>query len=806
MAIKWKIQLQPRKNNWIVVSLLTVCIHLLAGISKEGKAQPSIIPYPAKVTLGKTVLSLPAEIPVYYNSASFNATYLANELTKRYQSHCTTKEIAPNTNDLKSLSKQFAIILYKSKDFKVAASNLIIQKEAYDIRTTKKGIFIISKEDAGLFYGIQTLLQLISSESGAGDPRYPVALINDYPNYVWRGMHLDCSRHFFTKDSILKYIDMLARYKMNVFHWHLTDDQGWRIEIKKYPLLTQIGSKRKETIVDKNFNPYLGDHQPYEGYYTQEEIKEVVAYAKNRNVTIVPEIEMPGHALAALAAYPQFSCTGGPFDVLTKWGVSEDVFCPKEATFVFIKDVLTEVMNLFPGTFIHIGGDEVPKTRWKSCANCQQLIKDKHLKDEHELQSYFITRIDSFLTANGRNTIGWDEILEGGLAPHAAVMSWRGTEGGIAAARQKHQVVMCPGSHCYFDHYQGNRKTEPLAIGGYTTVQKVYLYEPTPDSLKDSEKEYVLGAQGNVWTEYIPDFKQVSYMAMPRLAALSEVLWTPKVARKYSLFQDRLVRQLPELSKMGITYSKALYDINSELTAAKNHKGVELTLTAPFANGEIYYTLNDSEPTLQSLKYVSSLIISNKQTIKAAYFDKGKKVGNTWSQSFYPSLSTGKKVALSNPPSSSYNQGGSLTLVDGIVGQRPWYGKEWLGWSGKDCNVTIDLDSVQALSAVFVSTLKDEASWIYLPSAITVLVSDDNIKYTQVMRFEAKEIEQFNGTVPIYMSGFFGRYVQIKIQNKGIIAEGKPGAGEPAWLFVDELIVQGPELVAPHQKHDGHKH
>jgi len=241
MAIKWKIQLQPRKNNWIVVSLLTVCIHFLAGISKESKAQPSIIPYPAKVTIGKTVLSLPAEIPVYYNSASFNATYLANELTKRYQSHCTTKEIAPNTNDLKSLSKQFAIILYKSKDFKVAASNLIIQKEAYDIRTTKKGIFIISKEDAGLFYGIQTLLQLISSESGAGDPLYPVALINDYPNYVWRGMHLDCSRHFFTKDSILKYIDMLARYKMNVFHWHLTDDQGWRIEIKKYPLLTQIG-------------------------------------------------------------------------------------------------------------------------------------------------------------------------------------------------------------------------------------------------------------------------------------------------------------------------------------------------------------------------------------------------------------------------------------------------------------------------------------------------------------------------------------------------------------------------------------
>jgi hexosaminidase len=439
------------------------------------------------------------------------------------------------------------------------------QLENYSLNVNQNQILFSAEGNVGLFYSMQTLIQLLPIEK-AVEIKIPCIQIKDSPRYAWRGMHLDCSRHFFSKEEVKKYIDYLAMYKFNIFHWHLVDDQGWRIEIKKYPLLTKIGSQRKETIIgkpafNKDGTPSKDDKYDgiaYGGFYTQEDIKEVVAYAKSKYITVVPEIEMPGHSLAALAAYPNYSCTGGPFETFTKWGVSDDVYCAgNDSTFLFLEDILSEVIDLFPGKFIHIGGDECLKDRWKVCPKCQKRIADEKLKDESELQSYFITRIEKYVNSKGKQIIGWDEILEGGLAPNAALMSWRGTEGGIAAAQQKHFVVMTPGKPCYFDHYQSKDKTkEPLAIGGFNPLVSVYAYNPTPKALSESETKYIMGAQGNVWTEYITDFSKVQYMSMPRMAALSEVLWTAPEKKNYKDFVNRLKIHSKTLDKMGVNYSK----------------------------------------------------------------------------------------------------------------------------------------------------------------------------------------------------------------------------------------------------------
>jgi hexosaminidase len=427
--------------------------------------------------------------------------------------------------------------------------------EAYELEIAAHEIRITAASPEGAFYAVVSLLQLCD---GFPNFKLPQLHLIDEPAYSWRGMHLDCSRHFFTVAEVKRYIDYLAMYKMNVFHWHLTDDQGWRAEIKAYPLLTEVGGWRKETLIGRPSADMKYDGQKYGGYYTQADMKEVVAYASARHITVVPEIEMPGHALAALSAYPQYSCTGGPFETGRSWGVFDDVFCAgNESTFMFLQTILDEIIGIFPSTYIHVGGDECPKVRWKACAKCQQRMQKEDLKDEHALQSYFITRMENYLNTRKRKLIGWDEILEGGLAPYAAVMSWRGTEGGIAAAKSGHYAVMSPGKPCYFDHYQSeDRSSEPLAIGGFNSVEAVYAYRPTPAELGKTEAQYILGAQGNVWTEYMPSFNQVSYMAMPRLLALSEVLWTNPETKNYPNFLLRLKQHCDWLDKQSIPYGK----------------------------------------------------------------------------------------------------------------------------------------------------------------------------------------------------------------------------------------------------------
>ncbi len=444
----------------------------------------------------------------------------------------------------------------------------ITNKEGYNLSITYENIVIKGNTPQGVFYGIQTLRQLMPTQVETTAPNkqeftIPAAIIEDSPRFVYRGMHLDVGRHLFPVRFIKRYIDLIAMHKMNTFHWHLTEDQGWRIEIKKYPKLTEIGSLRKETMIEKNFDPFVGDGKPYGGFYTQEEVKEIVAYAKTKHVTVIPEIELPGHSLAALAAYPEYGNTDEDYEVGTKWGVFNQIYAPKEETFLFLEDVFTEVLELFPSKLIHIGGDEAPKDEWAASKFAQDVIKREGLKDEHELQSYFIQRIEKFLNSKGRQIIGWDEILEGGLAPNATVMSWRGESGGIEAAKQNHNVVMTPGSHCYFDHYQvdeSDRLKEPLAIGGSTSVKKVYSYNPIPEELTEDQKKYILGAQGNVWTEYMKTPDYVEYMILPRMTALSEVVWSSKESKDWANFKTRLTTLKERYDVMKLNYAKHVFE------------------------------------------------------------------------------------------------------------------------------------------------------------------------------------------------------------------------------------------------------
>ncbi|MDN3665194.1 beta-N-acetylhexosaminidase [Algibacter miyuki] len=476
-------------------------------------------------------------------------------------------------NEGEYLSEMLSTVSGKTIPFLEEAQGNILLKldetiennEGYTLSVSYNQITITGKTSAGVFYGIQTLSQLIPLPAAVGDTQteisIPATTITDSPKFVYRGMHLDVARHFFPVDFVKKYIDILAMHKMNTFHWHLTEDQGWRIEIKKYPKLTSIGSIRKETIVGHgntwNKPEVEYDGKPYGGFYTQEDIKEVVAYAETRHITIIPEIELPGHSLAAITAYPELGNTGEQYEVGTRWGVFPEIYAPSEKTFEFLEDVLTEVIALFPSKLIHIGGDEAPKKQWEESKLAQDIIKREGLKDEHELQSYFIRRIEKFLNSKGRNIIGWDEILEGGLAPNATVMSWRGEKGGIEAAKMHHNVVMTPTRYCYFDFYQTKDRTnEPLAIGGNTSVEQVYSYNPLPKELTKEEQKYILGAQANVWTEYIKTPEHVEYMVLPRLTALSEVVWSNYETKDWADFQSRLKHLAKRYDALGFNYAK----------------------------------------------------------------------------------------------------------------------------------------------------------------------------------------------------------------------------------------------------------
>jgi hexosaminidase len=505
-------------------------------------------------------------IPKPYSFEQKNDSFEFNNDTIIVSSDMT-KKISKYLQDTLKPATGFSFNINQTKPKKnyifLSFDNLNLPAEGYTFSSDSNRIIICASSEAGLFYGIQTLRQLMppdifSPERVNINWSIPAVEIKDYPRFVWRGLHLDTCRHYMPVDFIKKFIDVMAIYKMNTFHWHLTDDQGWRIEIKKYPLLTQIGAWRKGTLIGHSYDkPERYDEIKHGGFYTQEQIKEIIQYAVDRHINIVPEIEMPGHSVAALASYPELSCTGGSFEVAKKWGIFDDVFCAgNERTFTFLENVLTEVIDLFPGKYIHIGGDECPKAQWENCPKCQLRIKEEKLKNEHELQSYFIKRIEKFINERGKIVIGWDEILQGGLAPNAMVMSWRGVEGGIAAAKASHYAIMTPKKYCYLDYYQASKTFEPLANGRYLPLKKVYSYNPIPDGLTKSEAKYILGHQGNIWTEYMKTPSDVEYMVYPRALAIAEVGWSMEPNKDFADFSIRLKKNFKRLDKLNVNYRK----------------------------------------------------------------------------------------------------------------------------------------------------------------------------------------------------------------------------------------------------------
>jgi hexosaminidase len=746
----------------------------------------NIVPMPAKVTAGKGqfMITPGTSIVLQGNELQTEARLFNQYLQQQYGL----------TLPIGNKSTTNAIVLVSKQ-----ANNTAIG--AYDLAITSKQVTITGDNAGGVFYGLQTLMQLLpASNKHSRQLPIPQLSIQDAPRFNYRGMHLDVARHFMPVELVKKYIDYMATYKLNRFHWHLTEDQGWRIEIKKYPRLTQVGGWRNGTIIGRY--PGKGnDSLLHGGFYTQEQIKEVVQYAADRHITVIPEIELPGHSSAAIAAYPELSCFpdedtkfpaectwAGPAkgkQVQQTWGVFEDVFCPSETTFGFLQDVLDEVMLLFPSAYIHIGGDECPKEAWKRSAFCQQLMKEKGLKDEHELQSYFIQRIEKYINSKGRKIIGWDEILEGGLAPNATVMSWRGEEGGIAAARQRHDVIMTPGEFCYFDHAQTNNE-DSVTIGGYLPLEKVYGYDPVPAVLTSTEANHILGAQANVWSEYIKYPSKLEYMIFPRMVALAEALWTPKSNKNWKDFERRLPVILSRLDKAAINYSKAYYAINATVIPAPNNEGVLWQLQSKSkAPITVNYSNTDTNWTYQQPQLINSKV----QTAYAWLDVNGNKIRVY--QNFLFNKATGKKITLTRQPSGNYPGNGAFTLVDAVQNTKGQSrSSEFIGFKGDDCEALIDLGSSQQINEVIVHTYKQRGSWILRPLTIQAWASADGNTFTSLgITDDFTDVVNGTGTMQVKFDALSTRFVKVLIKNWSPIPEGSPGAGHDAWLFVDEIEI-----------------
>ncbi|WP_047546934.1 beta-N-acetylhexosaminidase [Psychroserpens sp. Hel_I_66] len=694
----------------------------------------------------------------------------------------------------KFINKGSGIELKNTNEIQFILDKTIENDEGYTLDIQPQQIIIKAKTDQGAFYAVQTLRQLLPAKFEVGsiseeNISIQCMTIIDAPKFEYRGMHLDVARHMFTVDFIKQYIDAIAMLKMNTFHWHLTDDQGWRIEIKKYPKLQEIAAYRDETLIGHySDQPQQFDGKRYGGFYTQEQIKDVVAYAQNRHVTVIPEIEMPGHAQAAISAYPNLGCPGEQIKVAEKWGVFENIFCSKDETFEFLENVLDEVIPLFPSEYIHIGGDEAPKTNWKTCIDCQNRIKTESLKDEHELQNYFITRIEKYVNSKGKQIIGWDEILEGGLAPNATVMSWRGTQGAVEAAKQNHNVVMTPTSHCYFDYYQSTNPEEPTAIGGFLPLEKVYGFNPIPSELSAEEAQYILGAQGNLWTEYIPNEDQVEYMIFPRILAMSEVVWSKNENKDYSDFVKRVEHFNKRLDILDVNYANHLYEIEGALISEENKNYYKLSTTLD--NKKIYYTLDGSSVNQSSLVYNKPFPITKSTKIKAAVFDTEKRLGSIFSETINYHKAVGKIITIDKTPHKSYSGSGPEGLINGISGSDSRYGdKEWLGFWGEDLEIVIDLGEEMEINSIETRFYNGQGQWIYAPKEIYL---DFAFDCGTVEKMKPILIETSNEKLidfKVKLKDFKTSRIYLKIPNYGIIPDGKQGAGQKAWTFIDEIII-----------------
>ncbi len=718
-------------------SILFLCVAalILSACTKEQLpvANYDIIPQPKEVQLNEEKpFELGPKTIVYFESGLQREAQFLSEYVNDIMGYAMkTQEYQSQTEGI--------VLKVVPEDFD--------QAEAYEINITTKQVTIKGADAAGVFYGIQTLRKslpisqlstsnsqlTLNSKLSTLNSLLPCGTIKDYPNFAYRGMHLDPCRHFIPLDSVKVYIDMLAMHNMNQFHFHLSDDQGWRIEIKKYPELTEIGAYRNGTVIGHNGNLY--DTIRHGGFYTQDELRDLIEYAAERHINIIPEIDLPGHMQAALACYPQLGCTGGPYEVWKRWGVSEDVLCAgNEETMLFVEDVLNEVMDVSPSPYIHIGGDECPKVRWEKCPKCQAKIKELGIKKDDKftaedyLQSYVMNRMAKVVEARGRRVIGWDEILEGNVSETAIIMSWRGTEGGIEAARKGHDVIMAPSSHLYFDYYQSEDiASEPMCIGGYLPVERVYEFQPLPEELTPEQQKHIIGVQANIWTEYIAHFWHVQYMALPRMEALTEIQWNNPQERDFDAFVERC------------RHMTQLYDL-------------------------YHYTYADH--------------IFNPQV---------------WADTVEANLATHKPITLRQQPAEKYTYEGAPLLNDGNLGRGAYNSGRWLGFCGYPLDAVIDLEQPAEMQHVRFHALVNKGAWIYNPSQVKVLVSDDGETFREVAQ---KDIpistwEDRDGifAYEVDFEPVTAKYVEVVISGYDL-PEDHSGFGNPAWIFVDEIEVE----------------
>ncbi len=718
-------------------TLLILCLAaLLSACTKElPQANYDIIPQPKEVRL----------------SEDQNKAFTLNEKTTVYYETGLRREaqfLSEYVNDIMG----YALNVQEYQDqldgivLKLVPDNFD-KAEAYEINITPKQIKVNGADAAGVFYAIQTLrkslpvpqfsivnsqFSILNSQLSIVNSEFPCGTIRDYPNFAYRGMHLDPCRHFMDLDSVKIYLDMMALHNMNQFHFHLSEDQGWRIEIKKYPELTEIGAYRNGTVLGHNGNIY--DTIRHGGFYTQDELRDLIQYAAERHINIIPEIDLPGHMQAALACYPQLGCTGGPYEVWRRWGVSEDVLCAgNEEAMLFVEDVLNEVMDVFPSPYIHIGGDECPKVRWEQCPKCQAKIKELGIKADDKfsaedyLQSYVMNRMAKVVEARGRRVIGWDEILEGNVSETAIIMSWRGTEGGIAAVQKGYDVIMAPCSHLYFDYYQSEDiASEPECIGGYLPVERVYEFQPLPEELTPEQQKHIIGVQANIWTEYIASFRHVQYMAMPRMDALAELQWNNPQERDFNAFVERC-RKMAQL-----------YDL-------------------------YHYTYADH--------------IFNPQV---------------WADTVESNLATRKPITLRQQPAENYTYDGATVLNNGELGRGAYNSGRWLGFCGYPMDAIINLEQPAEMRHVRFHALVNKGAWIYNPSQVKVLVSDDGETFREVAQ---KDIPITTWTdrdgifaYEVEFEPITARYVEVVVSGHDL-PEDHGGFGNSAWIFVDEVEV-----------------
>jgi hexosaminidase len=756
--------------------LLILWIQACAPSQVEPSLPPAIIPMPGSMVQHHGSFSLTANTVIRHNACAGDAASFLQEALALHGVDLELEAFEPPLQHARSAggdglyqSGNTIQLSCQEREFQQSESD-----ESYQLEIMEGAIHLTASHATGLFRGIQTLLQafpadLASEKFHDGIP-LPCLSVADSPRFPHRGMLLDVCRHFFSPKEVMDYIDLLAFYKMNTLHWHLTEDQGWRIAIDAYPELTEVGAWRTEP-----------DGSRYGGFYSKDDIGEVVAYAQRRHIQIIPEIELPGHAQAALAAYPSLSCTGGPHEVANDWGVFKEIYCAgNDSTFLFLKQVLAEVMALFPSTYIHIGGDEAPKYRWEHCNKCKKRMQEEGLKDTHELQSWFIAEIGSFLKQHGRTMIGWDEISEGGLPPGAVVQSWRGTSGGLDAAKAGHYAIMSPTSHCYFDY--GVDQID---------LEKVYQFDPIPAGLNPEHSHYILGGEGNLWTEHIPDKAALDRQAFPRLIALAEVLWSTEEVRHFADFEERLLRHYPLLQAKGVRYGSG----RTPYRIASRWSGDSLFLVLHAVQTGVGFQVSiDGKPQPPDGTHEWLVPKRGVQTFRIHPFAEALPMGDSQDLAMQAHQAIGAGTSYLNPYSTNYPGSRESALVDGLLGSPRFRDGRWQGFSGVDAEVLLDFGVLRSLSKASIGGLQYNNAWIFLPSEVTFYAATDTASWqllgTVGPQQQPTQRGEFTERLEVEFALTKARYLKVVARNTGTVPAWHEAAGAQAWMFIDEIILE----------------